>query len=143
MPQLAVMNRPLEPGESAEFTFPVPYEFTSYRKATVRATTMLDNDANPGNDGMELEVENIKSGTPDVTVSTGVWPNPTSGVVNVSAAHDIARDHAFDMSGQLLAEFAGNGSCEMQLTLEVPAGRYMLRIIQADGSAAVSHIVKI
>ena len=33
---------------------------------------MLDNDANPGNDGMELEVENIKSGTPDVTVSTGV-----------------------------------------------------------------------
>lgn len=143
MPQLAVMNRPLEPGESAEFTFPVPYEFTSYRKATVRATTMLDNDANPGNDGMELEVENIKSGTPDVTVSTGVWPNPTCGVVNVSAAHEIVRVQAFDMAGQLLAEFAGNGSCEMQLTLEVPAGRYMLRIIQADGSAAVSHIVKI
>ena len=62
--------------------------------------------------------------------------------MNVSAAGEIARVQAYDMAGQLLAEFAGNGSCEMQLTLEVPAGRYMLRIILADGSAAASHIVK-
>lgn len=143
MPQLAVMTQTLEPGESREFTFPVPYEFTSYRKAVVKASTMLDNDVNPDNDSMELEVENLKSGVSDVRLITAVWPNPTRGEVKVSAAREIACVQAYDMAGHLLAEFAGNGGCDMQLNLDVPAGRYMLRIVFADGSSAVSHVVKI
>ena len=143
MPQLAVMNETIEPGESKEFTFPVPYEFTSYRKATVKASTMLENDANPGNDAMELEVENIKSGVSEVTVTAALWTNPTYGTVNVSAPEEIRQVQAYDMAGRLLAEFDGGGLRSLQFDLDVPAGRYMLHIILVDGTTAVSHLVVI
>lgn len=141
MPQLAVMEETIEPGESKDFTFPVPYEFTSYRKATVKASTMLENDANPDNDAMEAEVENLQSGIDAVTVTSSVWPNPTYGTVNISAPKAILLVEAYDMGGRLLAGFDGGKTQQLQINLSVPAGRYILRIVFTDGTTAVSHLI--
>lgn len=141
MPQLAVMTGVLKAGEKREFTFPVPYEFTSYRKATVKASTALENDADPTNDAMEADVENKPSGLDSIRLSAGVWPNPTSGILNVSADTEMLRIELYGLNGALLQSEDAAGKMEMQLQISAPAGHYLLKVVGTDGREAVTRVI--
>ena len=142
MPQLAVMTGSLKPGETKEFTFPVPYEFTSFRTATMKAATCLENDANPANDEIEAIIENRSSGIDGISLAAGVWPNPTSGVLNVNAGGaSIDRVEIFDMSGALASVFHCNGETCVSFTIDVPCGHYLLRVRTTDNHTATTRIV--
>lgn len=141
MPQMAVMSGVLKSGEKAEFKFPVPYEFTSFRKATVRASTMLENDINPSNDELTAEVENKDSGLDSVTVKAGLWPNPAHSAVKVTADSAITSVSIYDTDGRLRAAFAGNGSASLDIDLGLPAGHYLTVIATASGTTVERLII--
>lgn len=141
MPQLATMEMKLKAGETSEFKFPVPYEFTSYRTATVTAATMLDNDANPDNDEMSVEVENREAGVGTLTANAALYPNPAHSTVKVSADNAIVTVVIYDVEGILRAEYEGEGTEALDLDLALPAGHYITVIVTEAGTAVQRLIV--
>lgn len=142
MPQLAVMEGVLKTGETKEFTFPAAYEFTSYKKVTVIARTNLENDANPDNDVMEIEIENM-SGVEEVKVEAGVFPNPAHDMTTVTATMEIESVEAYDLNGRCVAVFAGNSENKLQLKFNFAPGHYMLRVNLINGTSSIARLIVI
>ncbi|MDE6258331.1 MAG: T9SS type A sorting domain-containing protein [Muribaculaceae bacterium] len=142
MPQLATMEGELKAGETREFKFPVPYEFTSYRKTTLRARTNLENDANLENDEIRVDIENL-SGVSDLKVEIGLWPNPAHDILSVATQSGITEIEIFDLNGKLTAKYNGNGENKMELKLNLIPGHYLLRAILNDGSVSIARLIVI
>lgn len=71
------------------------------------------------------------------TDAVAVYPNPTEGLVNVSAAGEVISVEAYSAAGSLVAQTAGT-------TLDLsscPSGIYMVRVTTAEGTT-VHRVVK-
>ena len=69
--------------------------------------------------------------------AVAVYPNPTDGIVNVSADGEVIRVEAYSAAGSLVAKVAGT---TLDLT-GCPAGIYMVRVTTAEGTT-VHRVVK-
>lgn len=142
MPQMATMGGVLKAGEKAEFKFPVSYEFTSFRKVTVKASTKLENDSDPSNDELSVEVENLGAGVTNVAVNAGLRPNPAHSYVTVSADCAIESVTIYDMSGRMCGSYKGDGGESLRLNLDLPAGHYLTVIATAAGQTVERLVVE-
>lgn len=84
-------------------------------------------------------VDNIASDSGAIAA----WPNPTDGLLNVSAPAAIASASLYSLNGALVLTAGGSG--DMQLTLDlggVAPGMYILHVTTATGEQSVSKIIR-
>ena len=70
----------------------------------------------------------------------GVYPNPTTNILNINAHQDIVKLSIYDMSGSLVFAEKVNSDQEQLCVEDLPAGQYFL---QAHGKNGVCTVVKI
>jgi len=63
-----------------------------------------------------------------------LYPNPVQDVLNITAENDILSVKLYSISGALVNEFAGFGSKEVSLSLNVDRGMYIVSVSTSEGT---------
>lgn len=71
-----------------------------------------------------------------------VFPNPTTGVINLESNREIGELKVYDLLGNLILERLANTNSKIDLT-ETKSGIYFLYLISKDGMIFKSKIIKI
>lgn len=70
-----------------------------------------------------------RTGIKDIHISTQAYPNPTDGIITVSANEHIQSIQIYNISGNLVKSFNGAGSHQATVDVsELPAGMYLVRV---------------
>lgn len=136
MPQLATVHEEIGAGETLIYTFPVKYEFVAYRNYAVTASTLLKDDYDPTNDEMVKEIENRVGSVENIAgIEVTVSPNPSRGMVTVTAGFVMDNITLYDMSGRIVYRTADINSNETTLSLGLSAGNYVMIVKGCAGDA--------
>lgn len=73
--------------------------------------------------------------------TTNVYPNPSTGVFNITSDQNIQKVHVYDMTGKLVQTFDGKNKKDSQINLEsFSKGNYILRI-QTEQSVSTKKVI--
>ena len=89
----------------------------------------------------ETTFQTLSASAPDHDQSIAIYPNPTAGLVNISAAANIRSVQIYDIQGRLLQTAVRDASA---VSIDISArqsGIYFVKVISDNGSA-VQKIVK-
>ena len=116
-------------GDGNNSTSPNP-QHTYANKGTYIVTLLASNGAGcSGSSNQQIIISSgigINEWSPEDLV---VYPNPTTGIVQVSTLEPVTGIKLFDLTGKLLLEVSGNRSLDLR---EFPAGSYQM-VIQGEG----------
>lgn len=80
-------------------------------------------------------------GIEDVALeSLEIYPNPTTGVLNINSSEEIDQVQILNLQGQLIR--AENGNVKMISMTDLSSGIYMLKVIAKSGASSMQKIVK-
>ena len=145
MPQLGTIDETIQPGETIVYTFPTQYEFVAYKKYTVVAVTLLEDDANAENDACTKEVENKQlSGIHLVTATLlSVYPNPTAGEITITTGDAAMLSVSiYNLQGQLLQRHDDINAPEYRMNPGLANGTYIVRVMTSVGTVNCKLIVR-
>ena len=145
MPQLGTIDETIQPGETIVYTFPTQYEFVAYKKYTVVAVTLLEDDANAENDACTKEVENKQlSGIHSVTATLlSVYPNPTAGEITITTGDAAMLSVSiYNLQGQLLQRHDDINAPEYRMNPGLANGTYIVRVMTSVGTVNCKLIVR-
>ncbi|UTW62350.1 CotH kinase family protein [bacterium SCSIO 12741] len=92
----------------------------------------------PGNCQLSVSTEDLEVAAVN---DLKVYPNPTTGQVNVKFGGLINRVELIDVSGKVLLAVQGNQASYLQFdTGEVPSGIYLIQVISEDGHREVRKL---
>ena len=89
----------------------------------------------------ETTFQLLSAGHPDTDASIAIYPNPTSGVLNITASTNIQTVQLFDVQGRLLQTAVRD---EPTVSIDISgkqSGIYFVKVISAEG-IAIQKIVK-
>lgn len=145
IPQLGTITETIEPGETVDYTFDAPYEFTAYKVYTLTAYTELKDDFDTTNDTCVKEIENYK---PDgiSTVGSGrvsVYPNPVKDMVNIETGEScIYSIMIFSGEGINVLNYDSIGTSFYQMHVRLSPGNYIMRVNTSGGISYHKLIIK-
>ena len=80
-----------------------------------------------------LDIENIDD------ASFSVYPNPTSGIINIQSKENIQKAELFDINGRLI--FTKTSNSQMNIS-KLSVGVYMLKVLTENGKSSTKKIIK-
>lgn len=97
--------------------------------AEIKYPTFAEVSADDVRGDATFTVDMIQTGVEDVVTSkVAVYPNPTEGVINITAPSAIGEIALYNISGSLVAKFNSNGESTLSIDIsEISAGTYFLK----------------
>jgi hypothetical protein len=112
-------------------------EIIPEKDSTVTTNAVTDTTKQIEDDIQQSITDNKKKTDENVKIS----PNPTSGIVTVSAIENILEIQLYDINGKALQKFkSSNESEELDLTM-FPVGQYILKVIREKNNSYLKLLI--
>ncbi|MEN9744046.1 MAG: hypothetical protein RLZZ65_1851 [Bacteroidota bacterium] len=82
------------------------------------------------------------AGVEEIANAVSLYPNPVNSVMTIKAAASMTAIQVLDLSGKVVAQFAGNGLTQEINVDNLKAGIYTLQITTAAGTSAKQFVKK-
>jgi hypothetical protein len=86
--------------------------------------------------------EDCTTGIEENSNNVSIYPNPVNSVLTVTAAQTINEVRIIDLTGKIVAQFAGNGISQQINVEDLKTGIYTIQIQTAAGSSSKQFVKK-
>ena len=133
---MTVINIPLELN-AATVTFAIKGAPQADGTVGSKQTKLRVKDFTVSTESSVTAIETVTAATND---ALAIYPNPTTDVITLASAKEIAAVDVYNISGQAVMHRAGNAS---QLSVaQLPGGFYQVVVRFADGTKAAQRLIK-
>jgi hypothetical protein len=77
----------------------------------------------------------------ETIADVAVFPNPSNGALSMTSTLGMDRVFVLDYTGRQVLNIYGNGTTQMAINLDVPAGLYIVQITTTDGAVHNNSVI--
>ena len=77
----------------------------------------------------------------EIIADVSIFPNPSNGALSMTSPLGMDRVFVLDYTGRQVLDISGNGTTQMAINLDVPAGLYIVQITTTDGAVHNNSVV--